>query len=337
MAGQSLAIIRKHSLPLNLKPIYIGQLAIVESLADGGYSYRDGKFEIILKKREIITPEFLRNYATSISKEVFISWPDFENIQDKINQQLVQLSRTLSVGDPLKNSSRQANLLSLQMANLYNDPFNDELLKNQFQNSKNFSTLLFNNKQIHSDLYKRYLRQKHHYTIAQPLLSSILLMSFIQHTQMFSEKEIQGLFLTSYFKDIGMSFIPREKFELAHLSPAELSLFSEHATNSMRILDGRVPFNKTQLNMIQNHHYLNFVIQSKLLGKTPNPEDELLTGIESALLSSIDILVAMTTERPYRDPISLFKALEFLKQVLQDEYPAEFKSLVIFLKQFFMK
>lgn len=337
MIGQSIASLRKHSLPLNLKPVYIGQLAILDALSEPAYTYRDGRFEIILKKREAITPEFLRNYATSISKEIFITYEDFESIHDKINQQLVQLSRTLSVGDPLKNSSRQANLLSLQMANLYNNPFSDELLKNQYQSSKNFSTLLFNNKQIHSDLYKRYLKQKHHYTVGQPMLASILLLSFIQHTQMFSEKEIQSLFLTSYFKDIGMSFIPREKFELAHLSPEDKDLFAEHATNSMKILDGRVPFNKTQLNIIKNHHYLNYVIQSKVIGQKVGNEEDLLTGVESALLSSVDILVAMTTERPYRDPISMFKALELLKQVLYEEYPSEFKSLVIFLKQFFMK
>ena len=37
-----------------------------------------------------------------------------------------------------------------------------------------------------------------------------------------------------------------------------------------------------------------------------------------------------------RDPISTFKALELLKRVMSDEYPQEFKSLVVFLKKFLL-
>ena len=65
------------------------------------------------------------------------------------------------------------------------------------------------------------------------------------------------------------------------------------------------------------------------------PDEEFLSGIESATISFIDILVAMTTERPYRESVSTFTALEFIKKVISDEYPQEFKSLVVFIKNFF--
>lgn len=328
-------ILRQNSLALNLRPVFIGQLALLEVMDSEAYAYKDGSFEIALKKNGQITPEFLKNYSKNCSKEIYISELDFNNVQKKIGEQLLKLTRSQSIGDALRNSSRQANLLSLQMANLYDNPFDDELLKNQYQSSKNFSSLLFNNKEIHSSLYNRYQKQNHHYIIGQPFLSSMLLLSFIQHTKMFNEKEIQNLFLTSYFKDIGKSFIPREKFETQNLEFSDKQIFGEHSDRSVEILQGRLPLNKTQLNIIKNHHFLNHIVQAKILGRKVDLENNFLTGVESALLSSIDILVAMTSQRPYREPISYFKALEFLKLVLQDEYPTEFKSLVLFLKRFF--
>jgi HD-GYP domain-containing protein (c-di-GMP phosphodiesterase class II) len=223
------------------------------------------------------------------------------------------------------------------MANLYNDPYNDELLTNQFQNSKNLGILLYNNRDIQKNIYHNLSKQKYHYTHKQPLLTSIMLLSYLQNLNLFSEAEIQTLFLTSYFKDIGMSFIPRDKFGLAVLSEFDKKLFADHAENSMKILEGRVPMNQTQLNIIKNHHYLNYKIQSMARGEDVIPDEEYLSGIESSLLASIDILVAMTTERPYRKAMTSFKALELLKKVLSDEYPQEFKTLVFFLKNFFSK
>ena len=134
-----------------------------------------------------------------------------------------------------------------------------------------------------------------------------------------------------------MSFIPREKFELANLSDFDKKLFADHADNSMRILEGRLPFNQSQLNLIKNHHYLNYKIQSLANKDSYFAEEEFLSGIESALMSSIDLLVAMTNDRPYRKADSPYKALELLKKVISDEYPQEFKALVLFIKNFMSK
>ena len=66
-------------------------------------------------------------------------------------------------------------------------------------------------------------------------------------------------------------------------------------------------------------------------------EQEIVFGIESTLVSVFDIFVAMTSDRPYRKGMSHYKALEVIKKVMADEYPQEFKALVIFFKQFFKK
>lgn len=332
-----LNLLDRSRLSLKLKPIFIVQLTLLDSLTKPAYSFKNGLFTRVLNENEGISFEFISHYAQNQSSEIFLHKEDYETIHEKLNNEIIKITRSLSIGDPKVKGLKHVNLLSMQMANLYKDPFNDELLNNQYQSAKNFSNLLYNNKQIHKYVYHKFIVQNHHYTVAQPLLSSILLVSFLQHSGLFSEKEIQGYFLTSYFKDIGMSFIPREKFELSHLNDFDKKLFSEHADHSMKLLNGRLPFNKTQLNIIKNHHFLNYKIQSLISGTTETPKEKMLTGIESILLSSIDIIVAMSSKRPYRETISVFKALELLKKVIADEHPQEFKNLVVFLKHFFSK
>ena len=334
MALSALEILNNHRLPLYLRPIFIGHLSFMDHLDSCAYGYIDGKFHKVLSESDSISNTFIRDYAQNISSEIFITDQDYKNINEKLKNQLLNVSRSLSRGDALKNSTRHVNLLSLQMSNLYQNPFDDELLLGQFQSTKNLSSLLIDKKDIHRQLYQNASKQNHHYTIKQPLLSSILLLSFLQHTQLFPKKEIEGLFLTSYFKDIGMSFIPREKFEMAKLSEVDKELFASHAQSSLDILQGRLPLNKNQLIMIQNHHFLNHIIKAKAQGYSVD-ESEILTGAESMLLSAIDILVAITSKRPYRDEVSMFKALEILKRVISEEYPQEFKSLVIFMRHFF--
>jgi HD-GYP domain-containing protein (c-di-GMP phosphodiesterase class II) len=329
--------VSQNRLNLKLRPVFVGQLIILESLHHPAFMYEEGIFKTILEKDEGITSQFIRDYALNHSKEIYLFNEDYRILNEKLREDLTKLTRSLSIGNVLKNANRHVNLLTMQMEHLYKDPFNDELLNNQFQNSKNLSTLLLANKDIHSQIYHSLNKQSYHYTHKQPLLSSILSLSFIQSLGLFSEKEIQELFLASYFKDIGMSFIPREKFEQAHLSDFDKELFAEHAENSMKILEGRVPLSQSNLNLIKNHHYLNYKIQS-IVYKTEIPQHiEFLSGLESALVSAIDILVAMTNDRPYRQSVSYFKALELLKKVLADDYPQEFKALVVFLRNFFSK
>lgn len=331
---ESYSTLMQNTLGLRLRKVHATRLILIEMLKNDAFSYQDGQFEIELYRDSGITVDFVKTYIAEKGNYIFISTEDFDLIQEKLRDQLLKVTRSLSIGDPLKNSAKHANLLTMQLAALYENPFDDELLSSHFQSSKNLSTLLYHNKKIQRPLYHHMKKQKHHFTHTQPLLSSILLLAFLQHTKIFNEKEIHNLFLTSYFKDIGMSFIPREKLELAHLSDFEKKIFSDHATHSLSILEGRVPLSKTNLNMIANHHFLNYIIQAKATGRAISKDAELLTGVESVILSAIDILVAMTNDRPYREKISVFRALEFLKKVIADDYPQEFRSLVIFMKRF---
>ncbi len=329
--------LEKHRLSFQLKPIFIGQLLFVDSLEYPAFHYISGEFKLVLDAHEGITSAFISKYAKESSQNIFINHLDFEHINSRLKVELTKLTRSLSIGNIEKNALKHTNLLSMQMGNLYNDPFNDELLSNQFQNSRNLGLLMLQNKEMPKMLYHHLAESKYHFTITQPLLSSFMFLSFLQSLKIFNEREVEALFLTSYFKDLGMSFIPREKFEQAHLSEFDRDLFANHAKNSMLLLDGRVPLTKNQLSLIRNHHYLNYKIQSLVQNKTIEPEEKYLTGIESTLLSATDIITAMTSQRPYRQSISSFKALELLKKVISDEYPQEFKALVYFIKQFLGK
>ena len=329
--------LERNRLSLKLKPVFVGKLTVINALENSAYSYQEGKFLEILSSNEGITKEFIANYALNLGEHIFVEQSDYDLIDDVIREQLTKHTRSLSIGDIGKNARKQVNLLTMQMSSLYDNPFDDEMLVNQFQNSKNLGTLLYNNKNIHKDVYHNLSKQKYHYTHKQPLLSSIMLLSYFQHLGLFTETEIQNLFLTSYFKDIGMSFISREKFELAHLSDFDKNLFAEHAENSMKLLEGRVPLSQSQLNIIKNHHFLNTKIQAMASGRVYVPDQDFISGLESVMMSSIDILVAMTHDRPYRDAKTSFNALELLKKVLADEYSQEFKSLVFFLKKFLSK
>ncbi len=334
---QNYSAAKHNRLNLTLKPVFIGELLFIQTLTEPAYAYENGKFKKVIAPREGITSDFVREYAQSYSSDIFLHDEDYDSLRKLLNKELTKQTRSLSIGDATKNATRQVNLLSMQMSNLYKNPFDDELLTSQFQNTKNLSSLLLNNKGIQKNIYNVLSNSKYHYTHTQPLLSSIMLLSFMQETRLFSEKEMEGLFLTSYFKDIGMSFIPREKFEQSHLNDFDKKLFAEHAENSMKILEGRVPLSNTQLNLIKNHHFLNHKIQSLVNNKDFQYPDEFLAGLESNLVSALDILVAMTHDRPYRDSVSIFQSLEVLKSVLSDEYPQEFKALVIFLKNFTSK
>jgi HD-GYP domain-containing protein (c-di-GMP phosphodiesterase class II) len=219
---------------------------------------------------------------------------------------------------------KQSHLLSVQMSNLYQDPYNDDMLNSQFRSSKSLGAFLLNNKSIHKTLYNNITKQGHHYTVSQPLLTSILLLSFMQNLGSFNEKEIQNFFCVSYFRDIGMSLIPKEKYDTDKLTKEDEINLENHGKYSVEILKNRLSINLNYLNLINEHHFLD------------NERDtNIVAGVESTIFCIIDMIVAMISKRPYRDEMSLFEALGKIRDLIADDYPYEYKALVIYLKRFY--
>jgi hypothetical protein len=326
----------QHRLSLKLKPILVGELYLARKLKHPVFIFKNGFFYPVVNEGTVPTKDQITNLIKNSHKEVYIYPEDIGDIKKNLETALVKITRSLSVGDPLDNGSKHLKLLSLNLGGLYQNPHNDELLMLQFQSTQNLSKFLMENRKYQSTFFQNLIRENFHFTLAQPMLSSVLLLSFLQSIHLFHDKEVENLFLASYLKDIGISMIPGDKYDLKTLTTRDQDLFANHADFSFDLLEGRVPLSKNYLTIIKHHHFLNDKMKELLQkNKKKKGEPEIIFGIESTLVSVFDILVAMTNDRPYRKGMSLYQSLELIKKMMADEYPQEFKALVIFLRQFY--
>jgi response regulator RpfG family c-di-GMP phosphodiesterase len=325
-----------HRLALKLKPILVGELFLSRKLHHPVYVFKDGVFFPVIAEGSIPSKDQINQLIKNMQKEVYVYREDLEEIKKNLESALVKITRSLSVGDPLENGTKDIKLLSLNLGGLYQNPHSDELLMLQFQSTQNLSKFLLENKRLQSQFFHNLTRENFHFTLSQPMLSSILLLSFLQSIHLFHDKEVENLFLASYLKDIGFSMIPDAKFDQKSLSPKDQDLFANHADFSFDLLEGRIPLSKNYLNIVKHHHFLNDRMKEMLTKDRKFSSDyEMIMGIESTLVGVFDILVAMTNDRPYRRGQSLYQSLELIKKMMADDYPQEFKALVVFLKQFF--
>ena len=323
-------------LALKLRPVLVGELYLSNKLLHPVYLHKDGIFIAVINKGNIPTREQINTLIKNAHREVFVSREDLTQIKSNLESALVKMTRSLSVGDPIENGAKQIKLLSLNLSNLYHNPHCDELLMLQFQSSQNLSKFLLDNKKFQSHFFHSFVKENFHFTMSQPMMSSLLLVSFLQSIHLFHDKEVEDLFLTSYLKDIGISLIPEMKYDLKNLNPRDQELFGDHADFSFNLLKGRVPLSKNYLNIIKHHHFLNDRMKSLLVkDQKLETKSEMIMGFESTLVAVFDIMVAMINDRPYRKGLSLYKSLEIIKKMMADDYPQEFRALIVFLKQFF--
>ncbi len=338
MAEQSLdSFTEQHRLGLKLRPIMVGELHLAKSLDQPVFIFKGGVFMPVIAAGSAPSKESIHALIKNSIREVFVYREDLKEIKKNLETALIKVTRSLSVGDPLENGTRDLKLISLNLNGLYQNPHDDELLMLQFQSSQNLSKFLIEQKKHLPAFYQNLLKENFHFTLSQPMLSSLLLLSFLQATHLFHEREIENLFLASYLKDLGFAMIPDNKYDIKSLTPKDQDLFADHADFSFDLLDGRLPLSKNYLTIIKHHHFLNDKIKV-IVGKTVRsaPDDsDVIHGLESTLVAVFDIIVAMTSERPYRKGMPLFQTLEVVRKLMADDYPQEFKAIVIFLKNFF--
>jgi hypothetical protein len=300
------------------------------------FIFKNGAFYPVIHEASVPTKDQINTLIKNSHREVYVFPEDIQDIKKNLETALIKVTRSLSVGDPVENGTKDLKLLSLNLGGLYENPHNDELLMLQFQSSQNLSKFLLENKKYQPYFFQNLIRENFHFTLSQPMLSSVLLLSFLQSIHLFHDKEVENLFLASYLKDIGISMIPGDKYDLKTLTTKDQELFANHADFSFDLLEGRVPLSKNYLTIIKHHHFLNDKMKELLSReKKKKGEPDIIFGIESTLVSVFDILVAMTSDRPYRKGMSLYQSLELIKKMMADDYPQEFKALVVFLKQFY--
>jgi hypothetical protein len=328
--------IKQNLLTLQVVPISIRELLFISTAPCDIYGIKDDLFQRILRKGVFTNKPLLRDLIAKGQVHLFVKRNDRPLIIDNVQKNLLNVTRSLSVGNPVENGRSVMNLLTINMGYLYEDPTNDKHLKLQHQCAKNLVYFLINRINILEPLQKDFIKQKHHFVYAQPLIASIFLLGLMKYSQLYTDQEIENLFVTSYFKDIGMSSIPAEKYDQDNLTEKEKELLSRHAQHSVQILRGRLPLSPNHINIIQHHHSFSLLTNDLHLDlKSKEQSGELIAGFETMLVTVMDVISAMITGRPFRPPTKLFESLDLVKILIADQYPQEFRLIVSYFKSFF--
>lgn len=329
----SFAPILQNALSFKLMPVSLRELMVLGRTPCDLYIPSEVGHQLVFHRNSAMTGDSIKQLLLSGVVQLFVEESAYPSVVDNIQEELKKITRSLSIGNPLENAKKQVNLLTIHMSYLYEAPTDNQKLQLQFQSVKNLVHFLAVNPKIHTPLYHAFKEQKHHYIFAQPMLSSIFLLGVLQQSRLLSMKELESLFLTSYFKDIGMSVIPVEKYNQPELSRRDKDLFAKHPQISVDLLLGRVQLSPTYLKIIENHHTFS------LLGSDGFDPTELygkfIGGFETMVISATDIIAAMISERPYREATALYDALELIRVLIAENYPNEFKYIVHYFRQFF--
>lgn len=330
----SFKAIFQNNLSYQLVPLPIRELFHLGKLPCDVYGIVDGLFSLVFEKGTKVDREIIMNLINSGHRKVFIYEKDFSHLVEIQQESLRSVSRSLSIGDPLDKARRFFSLLSINLRYLYDDPTNDDILNLQLKSIVNFAKFLSKHSNLQIALFEEILKQKYHFTQAQPLLASIFLLGILRHSKQYSERECEQLFIAAYFKDIGMAAIPSELYDQKTLTLKEESLFKKHPAESVKILEGRIGLSRDKLQLIEHHHLYSLLGER---GSRPNKRDVdvMMCGLETMLVNMTDVVAAMITGRPYQAPVSLFDALQFVRSVIGDQYPQEFKLFVGYFKNFF--
>ncbi len=337
LTNETSSSLLKNRLTYQLIPISIRELLFLSTAPCDIYGVRNKIFYRALRKGVFTNKELLRELIAKGQIFLFVNSADRPLIVQTVQKNLLQVTRSLSLGNALEKGKAQMNLLTINMGYLYQNPTDDMILKLQHQCAKNLAYFLLNKIDLLEPLQREFIKQKHHFVLAQPLIASVFLLGLMKYSQLYSDQEIENLFITSYFKDIGMSAIPAEKYDQDDLSEKEKEVLSAHAQNSVQILKGRLPLSPNHLSIIEHHHTFSLLTNKLQLNlKDKQKEGELIAGFETMLVTVMDIISAMITGRPFRKPTKIFESLDLVKILIADQYPQEFRLIVSYFKNFFI-
>ncbi|MBT3584437.1 MAG: hypothetical protein HN509_06005 [Halobacteriovoraceae bacterium] len=328
----AISLIKQNHLGLSLASLSIRELLFVKAAPGNIYALENGNYKIVLKKKAVINKTVLKELLANSQYYLFMDSLTREQLKKTHQDNLRMATRSLSVGDLTENALYAANLLTINMGYLYERPIDDELLKLQHQCAQNLANFLLEIPELHHDIYQQYIKQKHHFVFAQPFLSSLFVLGALKQSHFFTDKDVEALFVTSYFKDIGMSSIPTDKYDQEELDEQEKKLLAQHAKHSVSILKNRLALTPAHLTIIENHHFFSLMTQGLDLDSVSK---DVVFGAETMIISVMDIISAMITGRPFRNANTLFEALELVKIIMSDQYPQEFKLVVSYFRNFF--
>lgn len=312
-----------HNILLKLTPVSLRSLITLRTLPCDLYSKENYQFKVIAHTGEPFNKDHAKNLFLNGYKYFFIHESEYQKYVDANKVELLRTARALSMGDPKRNVHYKVELLNHSLKLLYHNPTDDDLLQQQHRSINNLAQFLMNEKGIIKSIYQKQKITPERYLYQQPLYASVLLLGLLKYLRTFTNQDVLNLFITSYMKDIGMSLLPKELESKEILSEKERTLLNRHASHSSEILVGRLSLDSHYLRIIENHHF----------APDQDGTSEITAGLESVLINVIDIFVAMTSKRPYRDALGPYDALELIKQIMLPKYAMEFKYLVHYLKK----
>lgn len=327
-------IFNQSHLALSLMPLTIRELINLQTSPCDIYAFEKGHFTLVFRKGSYIDAQSLKNVIAQGHITVFSKEEARKDIIELQQHNLRAVTRSFSMGNSLENCKKQLSLLTLNMRYLFEDPTNDETLNLQYQSLKILFKYLYDNPKKHEQIYLDFIKQGHHYIFTQPLVSSIFLLGILKLSHIYNEKDVESLFIASYFKDIGMSSIPVEKFDVEELTENDKKILTLHPDTSVKILQGRLPLSPSHFKIIEAHHSFS-TLRTEMVNPPQSTNDLTISGIETMLVNITDIVAAVISPRPYRASLSLFHALDLVKILMSSQHPTEFKMIVNYFRNFF--
>ena len=238
-----------------------------------------------------------------------------------VKKEVTEVCKKFSHGSPTQNALRLLNLYLIHQKRVYSDPFNKEMLQDHHQITKLITEVITNYQKYTPEIFNKFSKIDHYYLDSQPIKSTLIFSHLLEESKVFEKKFNQSLFITSLFKDIGMSLIDKSILESKNISEVQKKEINHHSDYSYLLCKESLHLSTTQLNLIKHHHDIK--------------SEKILFGPELIFLHFSDVLSAMISDRPYRSRSSLYKALELIKHSTPPSNKDEFKFLVNFSTKFF--
>lgn len=151
----------------------------------------------------------------------------------------------------------------------------------------------------------------HDYSTSLHLTNCMLFAIGFGHNQGFSESDIKDLGLIALLHDVGKLEIPDYLLQSARkLTTEEFEIIKNHPLAGEKILTS-CKFDKKVIAAAAEHH--------ERLDGTGYPRGIVPELLTSRLIAIIDIFEAITSWRPYKDPIPPLEALKMMKEMADNK------------------
>jgi hypothetical protein len=325
-------------LGLTLSPVSYQQLLLLPKCQSNVYTYYDGTYITVFDSEQKINGKIISNWKQKGIYQFFVSKADQQKIVDMAYKNFQEVTRQLSIGHPLEKGTEYLIQLADLLNLLYDDYQNEELLRLVYHTSHSFYYYLEQNANLIRLHYGTIQRLPISFYFKQPILSSLFMIGFLLEHQIVGSRENVDLFSVSLLKDIGMCLVPRDSWNKKILDQTDRLCLEKHSGHSVMLLKEHLPLNKSQLHIIEQHHFQNELVR-KIITDTKSANEnmeEIIQGFETMVVAISDLIVAMFSERPYRPKYPAEIVQKVVKTLCDNNYPSETKMLTNFIRNFYM-